>query len=36
MAFVFVKHLKVDRHILPKFKKDIYGYFREAGFTVVS
>jgi hypothetical protein len=30
----FVKHLKDDRHILPMFKKDIYGYLRDAGFKV--
>jgi hypothetical protein len=29
-----VNHLKKDRHILPMFKKDIYGYLRAAGFTV--
>jgi hypothetical protein len=28
----FVKHLKDDRHILPMFKKDIYGYLKDAGF----
>jgi len=31
----FVKHLKDDRHIIPIFKKDIYGYLRSAGFKVL-
>jgi hypothetical protein len=29
-----IKHLKGDRHIPPKFKKDIFGYLRETGFKV--
>ena len=30
----FVKHLKIDPHILPIVKKDIYRYLREAGYQV--
>ncbi|GMO44441.1 MAG: hypothetical protein Pg6C_06310 [Treponemataceae bacterium] len=30
----FVKHLKIDKHIIPVIKKDIYGYLRDAGFKV--
>ena len=30
----FVNHLKKDPHIRPVFKKDIYGYLRDAGFRV--
>jgi hypothetical protein len=29
-----VNHLKKDRHILPVFKKDIYGYLKAAKFLV--
>jgi hypothetical protein len=30
----FVKHLKIDSHIITRVKKDIYGYLRDAGFKV--
>jgi hypothetical protein len=30
----FLKHLKIDRHIINKVKKDICGYLRNAGFKV--
>jgi hypothetical protein len=30
----FVKHLKIDKHIISMIKKDIYGYLRETGFKV--
>jgi hypothetical protein len=31
---IFINHLKKDKHILPMFKKDIYGYLRAAKYTV--